>query len=100
MDAAPTPANVSRDAAELREIDELPIDRVDELLSLFFDDCLSESDFTELNDLLLSDRTVRDRCVEAAQLHADLLAVFGGEKRAARVPDFSAIQTAASPATV
>ncbi len=53
-----------------------PIDRLDELLSLFFDDCLDESQAAELNRTLLADPAARTRSFEAAQLHADLYAYF------------------------
>lgn len=55
-------------------------DRVDELLSLFFDDCLDDQQAAELNELLLSDPEARSRSLDAAQLHADLHAFFSKEE--------------------
>jgi hypothetical protein len=55
-------------------------DRLDELLSLFFDDCLDDAEAAELNALLLTDPAARTRSFEAAQLHADLYAYFREEK--------------------
>jgi hypothetical protein len=55
-------------------------DRLDELLSLFFDDCLDDAEAAELNSLLLTDPAARTRSFEAAQLHADLYAYFREEK--------------------
>lgn len=52
------------------------LDRLDELLSLFFDDCLSETDVAELNQLLLENPSARSRSFDAAQLHADLHSFF------------------------
>ncbi len=57
-----------------------PADRVDELLSLFFDDSLNDQQVVELNELLLSDPEARARSVDAAQLHADLHAFFNEKK--------------------
>lgn len=51
-------------------------DRLDELLSLFFDDQLSAGEVEELNSLLLCDADARSRSVEMMQLHADLYAHF------------------------
>ena len=55
-------------------------DRLDELLSLFFDDSLDEASATELNAMLLTDPAARTRSFEAAQLHADLYTHFREEK--------------------
>lgn len=55
---------------------ESQVDRLDELLSLFFDDCLSEEQVAELNELMLSDPGARARSFDAAQLHADLYSFF------------------------
>lgn len=52
------------------------LDRVDELLSLFFDDCLDEAQLAELNEVLLNDPAARARCFDTAQLHADLQSFF------------------------
>lgn len=52
------------------------LDRLDELLSLYFDDCLSAEQIEELNAILLADSSARERTFEAAQLHADLHAFF------------------------
>ena len=57
-----------------------PYDRVDELLSYYFDDCLDEQQAAELNELLLNDSDARTRSLDAAQLHADLHAFFTEEK--------------------
>ncbi|MEQ8846403.1 hypothetical protein [Botrimarina sp.] len=51
-------------------------DRLDELLSLFFDDQLSGPEVEELNRLLTDDADARTRSVEMMQLHADLYAHF------------------------
>lgn len=56
-------------------------DRLDELLSLFFDDRLSDEEAGELNRTLLEDPVARTRSFEAAQLHADLYAYFNGEEQ-------------------
>lgn len=52
------------------------IDHIDELLSLLFDDGLSDAQFDELNEILLNDPDARRRTFEAARLHADLYAHF------------------------
>lgn len=59
-----------------------PCDRLDELLSLFFDDALDDAQATELNAMLLADPAARERSFEAAQLHADLYAYFREDKQA------------------
>ena len=61
------------------DLDNGPIDRLDELLSLFFDECLDEPQAEELNRMLLADPEARRRSFEAAQLHADLYAYFHEE---------------------
>lgn len=58
------------------------LDRLDELLSLFFDDHLSEEQVAELNEMLLRDPVARSRSFDAAQLHADLYAYFRGTREA------------------
>lgn len=67
--------NASNPQADLGKVSK-EIDRVDELISLFFDDALSEADFTSLNTMLLEDPTARERLHEMAQLHADLNSFF------------------------
>jgi hypothetical protein len=67
--------------AILDDLGNEPCDRLDELLSLFFDDCLDEASATELNAMLLADPTARSRSFEAAQLHADLYTYFREEKQ-------------------
>lgn len=62
------------------------LDRVDELLSLFFDDCLDERQVAELNDRLLADPAARARCFSTAQLHADLQAFYRSEPDADSKP--------------
>ena len=57
-----------------------PLDRLDELLSLFFDDGLDEEQIAELNQTLLTDPSARTRCFDAAQLHADLQAFFRDDR--------------------
>jgi len=74
--------NVSPDAA-LQADDSF--DRLDELLSLFFDSSLDEQQVQELNDLLANDRSARTRSVEMAQLHADLYEHF--RRRAKQAAD-------------
>lgn len=64
------------DSLETTATEDGPIDRLDELLSLFFDDCLDETQVAELNELLLKDPAARTRSFDAAQLHADLHAFF------------------------
>jgi hypothetical protein len=56
------------------------LDRVDELLSYFFDDELSPDGAAELNAVLLTDEAARTRCFEMARLHADLYAHFRSER--------------------
>lgn len=56
--------------------DDAQLDRLDELLSLYFDDCLSAEQVEELNSLMLADPSARERTYEAAQLHADLHTYF------------------------
>jgi hypothetical protein len=56
------------------------LDRVDELLSYFFDDELSPDGAAELNAVLLANESARSRCFEMARLHADLYAHFRSER--------------------
>jgi hypothetical protein len=58
------------------------LDRVDELLSYFFDDALTANGTAELNAVLLADESARTRCFEMARLHADLYAYFRTERGA------------------
>lgn len=58
------------------------IDRIDELLSMFFDDRLSQEEAAEFDQLLLADPRARTRLVDAALLDADLHAFFRGENSA------------------
>ncbi|MEN0109180.1 MAG: hypothetical protein AAF805_00510 [Planctomycetota bacterium] len=83
--------------AALLQADDHSADRIDELLSLFFDDCLSESDLAELNEVLLGDPAARDRCIEAAQLHADLLSIFASESTKPAVAELDALLAAVEP---
>jgi hypothetical protein len=64
------------------DLDNEPVDRLDELLSLLFDDGLDEPQASELNQMLLADPAARTRSLEAAQLHADLYAYFRDGKQA------------------
>ncbi|MGL4513506.1 MAG: hypothetical protein ACRCT8_10480 [Lacipirellulaceae bacterium] len=59
---------------------EAAFDRVDELLSYFFDDDLTAEAADELNRLLASDSSARTRCFEMARLHADLIAYYRVER--------------------
>lgn len=52
------------------------IDRLEELLSLHFDDSLTDEQITELNELMVSDPAARTRLFEFAQLHSDLHNLF------------------------
>lgn len=61
-------------------------DRLDELLSLFFDDALTQDEADELNTLLVADPLARRRSFEAAQLHADLYAHFNPRRNTAVAP--------------
>ncbi|TWT95909.1 hypothetical protein Pla108_29860 [Botrimarina colliarenosi] len=63
-----------------------PIDRLDQLLSLFLDDSLSEEEASELNAKLIADPAARTRSFEFAQLHADLYAYFREPKRSSIAP--------------
>lgn len=55
-------------------------DRLDEMLSLMFDDQLTDEQVAELNQMLKDDADARRRSVEAAQLHADLFTYFNKDK--------------------
>ncbi|MEO0530160.1 MAG: hypothetical protein AAF266_06220 [Planctomycetota bacterium] len=91
--------NESRTDADAGIPDKL--DRLDELLSLFFDDCLSEAEVDELNKLLLEDPAARSRSFDAAQLHADLHSFFNEkEERKPALPPLSLPTTGfGTPAT-
>ncbi len=67
---------------DFTDLNDVACDRLDELLSLFFDDCLNDGEAAELNAMLLADPTARTRSFEAAQLHADLYTYFREEKQA------------------
>ncbi|MEN1680044.1 MAG: hypothetical protein AAGJ46_10650 [Planctomycetota bacterium] len=54
------------------------LDRVDELLSLLIDDAVSDDEFAELEDMLLTSGDARERYVGGVQLHADLIAHYRG----------------------
>lgn len=55
-------------------------DRADELLSLYFDQCLSETELEELSELLVSSPELRKLAAEYAQLHADLYDLLGNRQ--------------------
>lgn len=76
--------NEKKDAYEA--LDDAAFDRLDELLSLMLDECLSDSEALELNALLLADPEARKRSIEAAQLHADLYTYFNKPKQSAIAP--------------
>lgn len=77
MDALPEDEDVFQDD---------PYDRVDELLSLFFDGELDESQAHELSLMLTDDASVRTRSVEMMRLHADLYAHFRARAKAPANP--------------
>lgn len=52
------------------------LDRLDELLSCYFDDCLDEEAVAELNELLAKDPEARKRWVDNSMLNADLYDYF------------------------
>ena len=52
------------------------LDRLDNLLSCYFDDELDERTVEELNDALLSDPEARKRYIDSARLHVDLTEFF------------------------
>lgn len=56
------------------------IDRLEELLSLHFDDCLSDEQITELNEIMVAQPAARTRLLELAQLHSDLHELFNGKQ--------------------
>lgn len=64
-----------------KEIEE-SVDRLDQLVSLMFDEGLSEGQAEELNQMLLDDADARGRYIEASLLHADLIDYFREERDA------------------
>lgn len=48
------------------------LDRLDSLLSCYFDDELDEQSLQELNETLANDPEARKRYIDSAQLHVDL----------------------------
>ncbi|MEO1498583.1 MAG: hypothetical protein AAFV43_15675 [Planctomycetota bacterium] len=69
--ATPIVANATTEA----ELD-TKIDRLDELVSFYFDDGIADHEVTELEGLLFADESNLKRYVDHARLHADLVEHF------------------------
>ena len=62
------------------------LDRLDDLLSHYFDDELDDASLTELSESLAADPEARRRYIESAQLHVDLTDYFRSGPGTKNVP--------------
>ncbi len=75
-----TPSQDSPHLSRPKIMYEPTTDRVDELLSLYFDEGLNPAEAAELEGLLIESEDARQRCIETAQVHADLHAYYNAPK--------------------
>ena len=65
---------------------EKALDRLDNLLSCYFDDELDEQSLEELNETLANDPEARKRYIDSAQLHVDLTEFYRSGPGSKSVP--------------